>query len=71
MSSCREHLELAEKDLTSKLHSSHQLIKAYESVGTEFESLVQEYTYLLAEIDNKKWALSELQHSSADDIAGT
>ena len=33
-----------------------------------FDSLVQQYTTLMAEIDNKKWALSELRQNQGSEL---
>ena len=33
-----------------------------------FDALVQQYAALMAEIDNKKWALSELRQTQDDDL---
>ena len=40
-----------------------QALKAYESVGMGFDSLVNEYSRLRNEVENKQWALSEFQQS--------
>lgn len=40
-----------------------QSLKAYESVGMGFDSLVNEYSRLKNEVENKHWALSEFQQS--------
>lgn len=45
-----------------------QALQAYTSVGMGFDGLVQHYGDLLAEIDNKKWALTELRHSDNQDM---
>ena len=44
------------------------MLIAYESVGMGFDALVQQYAALMAEIDNKKWALSELRQTQDDDL---
>ena len=44
------------------------MLVAYESVGMGFDTLVQQYGALMAEIDNKKWALSELRQTQDDEL---
>ena len=70
-SNFRAYLKDAEEESSAELHRLTQTLLAYESVGMGFDSLVQQYTTLMAEIDNKKWALSELrqnQDSELDDL---
>ena len=45
-----------------------QSLKAYKSIGMGFDDLVQLYSDITAEIDNKKWALTELRHSDNNDL---
>ena len=45
-----------------------QALKAYKSVGMGFDDLVQLYGDIIAEIDNKKWALTELRHTDSNDL---
>ena len=40
-----------------------EALKTYQSVGMGFDDLVQEFTQLRDEIENKKWALRELRVS--------
>lgn len=40
-------------------------LQTYESLGSEFDNLVMEYQTLKEEMDNKEWALSELQKSAS------
>ncbi|ELU12924.1 hypothetical protein CAPTEDRAFT_198726 [Capitella teleta] len=46
-----------------------QTLAAYEAVGSGFDNLVQEYTRLKDEIDNKKWALRELKQHSLEETS--
>ena len=46
-----------------ELSTVQHALKAYEVVGVSFESLVEEYTALTSEIENKKWAIQELVNS--------
>ena len=65
----RAYLKDAEEGSSAELHRLTQTLLAYESVGMGFDSLVQQYTTLMAEIDNKKWALSELRQTQDDDLS--
>ncbi|CAH3124937.1 unnamed protein product [Porites lobata] len=65
----KAYLKDAEEESSAELHRLTQTLQAYESVGMGFDSLVQQYTTLMAEIDNKKWALSELRQTQDDDLS--
>ncbi|XP_050395830.1 HAUS augmin-like complex subunit 4 [Patella vulgata] len=54
-----ETTDIAEKDLSR----ISQALTAYDSVGMGFENLVDEYSKLRSELENKRWAMTELQHS--------
>ena len=47
----------------AELAKLEQNLRIYESVGSGFDSLVKEYARLTAEIDNRKWALAELERT--------
>ncbi|XP_068721228.1 HAUS augmin-like complex subunit 4 isoform X2 [Montipora capricornis] len=64
----KAYLKVAEEQSAAELHRLNQMLVAYESVGMGFDSLVQQYGALMAEIDNKKWALSELQQTQDDNL---
>lgn len=64
----RASLKDAEEESTAEFHRLTQTLLAYESVGMGFDSLVQQYTTLMAEIDNKKWALSELRQNQGSEL---
>lgn len=64
----RAYLKNAEEESSAELHRLTQTLLAYESVGMGFDGLVQQYTTLMAEIDNKKWALSELRQNQDNDL---
>lgn len=64
----RASLKDAEEESTAEFHRLIQTLLAYESVGMGFDSLVQQYTTLMAEIDNKKWALSELRQNQGSEL---
>lgn len=71
--SFRGHLVDAEQEETKELQRASHALQVYQSVGMGFDQLVKEYTFLLREIDNKKWALSELRQSNNqedDDLFG-
>ncbi|XP_073233389.1 HAUS augmin-like complex subunit 4 [Porites lutea] len=65
----KAYLKDAEEESSAELHRLTQTLLAYESVGMGFDSLVQQYTTLMAEIDNKKWALSELRQTQDYDLS--
>ena len=67
-SNFRAYLKDAEEESSAELHRLTQTLLAYESVGMGFDGLVQQYTTLMAEIDNKKWALSELRQNQDNDL---
>ncbi|XP_065828504.1 HAUS augmin-like complex subunit 4 [Oscarella lobularis] len=48
--------EVEKQRLTQTLHG-------YRSVGPEFEKIVAEYSRVNEEVENKKWALQELNHT--------
>ena len=64
----RQSLESKENDTKKELHRVMQSLKAYTSIGMGFEELVQLYGDIIAEIDNKKWALTELRHNENNDL---
>jgi len=64
----KAYLKDAEEESSGELLRLTQTLLAYESVGMGFDSLVQQYTTLMAEIDNKKWALTELRQSQDDEL---
>lgn len=64
----KAYLKDAEEQSAAELHRLSQMLIAYESVGMGFDALVQQYAALMAEIDNKKWALSELRQTQDDDL---
>ena len=43
-----------------ELSTVQHALKAYEVVGVSFANLVEEFTDLTSEIENKKWAIQEL-----------
>ena len=59
---------MKENETKKELHRTLQALQAYKSVGMGFENLVGHYSDLLAEIDNKKWALTELRQSDNQDM---
>ena len=67
-SNFRAYLKDAEEESSAELHRLTQTLLAYESVGMGFDGLVQQYTTLMAEIDNKKWALSELRQNQDNEL---
>jgi len=56
-------LNLSIDDTQKELTQTTVALRTYETVGAEFDSLVQQFTKLHAEIDNKKWAVQELRRN--------
>lgn len=56
-----EEIKKTKKELKQTQYS----LAAYESVGVTFTQLLNQYTQLTMDIDNKKWALSELLKSKS------
>ncbi len=54
-----------------ELSDVQQSLKAYTSVGEEFDNIVKEYTWVKDEIEAKKWALRELKHTLDMSIPGS
>ena len=50
----------AHKKLEERLIQTQQVLGHYHNLGEEFSQLVRQYQEILAEIENKKWALNEL-----------
>ena len=50
----------AHKKVEERLIQTQQILGHYHNLGEEFNQLVQQYQEVLAEIENKKWALTEL-----------
>ncbi|XP_013410839.1 HAUS augmin-like complex subunit 4 [Lingula anatina] len=62
-----ENLQTAVHDHKAELHQVSQALTAYEAVGAGFDEMVSEYAKLRDEVENKRWALTELQQSLEDD----
>lgn len=61
---CRNHLVQEIVRTQNELQRTKQSLYTYESVGETFTKLLNQYTQLTMEIDNKKWALAELNKSA-------
>ena len=57
----RSQLDRQLKTTNVAISKAKESLRVYESVGSSFEQLVEKYTQITMEIDNKKWALTELQ----------
>ena len=64
---CRKELDVTIRDTQSEVQQVSQVLAAYESIGMGFDSLVEEYTKLRDEVENKTWAVRELKHSLEKD----
>jgi len=62
-------------DTEQELCRCSTTLRAYESVGSDFDAVVQEFTQLRSDIENKRWALHELKkhpvHSTVSDANQT
>lgn len=57
----RSELDKSIADTEQELSQSTTALRTYESVGTGFDAVVQEFTRLRSDIENKRWALHELK----------
>ncbi|XP_030398743.1 HAUS augmin-like complex subunit 4 [Gopherus evgoodei] len=55
----RAGLQGAVQQQEQELATAQKILATYESLGPEFEGLVQEYAQLCGGIENKRWALHE------------
>ncbi|XP_076111308.1 HAUS augmin-like complex subunit 4 [Mytilus galloprovincialis] len=63
LSQIRKYLKSEHDETETEYTNVSQALKAYESVGMGFDSLVNEYSKLKNEVENKQWALKEFQQS--------
>ncbi|KAK0062723.1 HAUS augmin-like complex subunit 4 [Biomphalaria pfeifferi] len=56
----RGHLDDAIKQTEAQLAATTYSLQSYHSIGAEFKSLVNQFTLLQNEIENRKWALSTM-----------
>ncbi len=56
----RRHLDKAIHNAEEDVRRACDALRAYESVDSGFDDLVKEFTALQAEVENKRWALREL-----------
>lgn len=61
----RVHLEAARAKLDKRLIQSQQLVGHYQALGETFISLATQYHEILADIENKQWALTELSKTTS------
>ena len=64
---CRKELDNSICDTHNEIQQVSQVLAGYESIGMGFDSLVEEYTKLCDEVENKTWAVRELKHSLEKD----
>ncbi|XP_028392642.1 HAUS augmin-like complex subunit 4 [Dendronephthya gigantea] len=64
----RQSLQAKENETKKELHHVMKTLKAYKSIGMGFDDLVELYGDIIAEIDNKKWALTELRHGENNEL---
>eukprot|EP00117_Sycon_ciliatum_P029601 scpid37745/ scgid23527/ HAUS augmin-like complex subunit 4 len=58
----KHSLDQARSEVDAGHVASTAALSAYAGLGSGFDAIVEEYTRLQAELDNKRWALSELRH---------
>ncbi|XP_067389205.1 uncharacterized protein C14orf93 homolog isoform X2 [Emydura macquarii macquarii] len=56
----RASLQGATQQQEQELATAQKILAAYETLGPEFEGLVREYGQLRGQLENKRWALREL-----------
>ncbi|KAI8790355.1 HAUS augmin complex subunit 4 [Biomphalaria glabrata] len=69
----RGHLDDAIKQTEAQLAATTYSLQSYHSIGAEFKSLVNQFTLLQNEIENRKWALSTMGRTlnSTDGLSHT
>jgi len=67
----RSELDNSIASTERELSQCSAALRAYESVGADFDGIVQEFTRLRSDVDNKRWALHELKKQSLDTSATT
>jgi hypothetical protein len=63
----RHHLDQRIEELKHSYEETTQRLEKYRQLGQGFEILVQTYTHLLKRIEEKRWALQQLQHVHNDE----
>ncbi|XP_064393155.1 HAUS augmin-like complex subunit 4 isoform X2 [Halichondria panicea] len=61
----QSHLEAARTKLDERLIQSRQMLGHYHSLGEAFTTLAEQYHEMLANIENKTWALKELSKTTS------
>ncbi|XP_033101548.1 HAUS augmin-like complex subunit 4 isoform X2 [Anneissia japonica] len=61
----KRHLSHAYHENEKELNRVTQALQSYQALGMGFDKMVQEYEQLQADIENKRWALSEFKASMA------
>ena len=59
----RSQLLSAQQHVEQELMQTRQTLQHYVALGEKFASLATEHHEVLAEIENKRWALTELAKS--------
>jgi len=59
----RSQLLSAQQHVEQELMQTRQTLQHYVALGEKFASLAAEHCEVLAEIENKRWALTELAKS--------
>ena len=61
--SFRNHLDMSLVETQHDLSTVQHALSAYQAVGAGFDRLVEDFTKLSSDIENKTWALNELATS--------
>ena len=61
LSKIKGHLLADRQKIQAEYEAASKRVKQYRCVGSGFEELVKEYTNIMKEVQNKEWALQELQ----------
>lgn len=60
----RNKLDAALKAIQAEKQTAESTLSSFEILGQEFEALVEQYSQLRLEIENKRWALKEFSRHS-------
>ncbi|KAK3581162.1 hypothetical protein CHS0354_024695 [Potamilus streckersoni] len=63
LATIRRHAEIAIKESEKEKTHRSRALNTYQSVGMGFDSIFEEFGRLKKELENKQWALQELEHT--------
>ncbi|KAL3858924.1 hypothetical protein ACJMK2_009173 [Sinanodonta woodiana] len=70
LATIRRHAEIAIKESEKEKTHRSRALQTYQSVGMGFDSIVEEFGRLKKELENKQWALKELEQTAEQKSAG-